>query len=158
MVKKQKKSGQSSSTIALNKKARHDYHIDERFEAGIALSGWELKSLRAGKSQLVDSYVLLKDGEAWLVGANITPLNTVSTHIVADPQRDRKLLLHRKELAKLFSITQQKGHSCICTALYWKRHLVKCEIALVRGKKDYDKRAAEKEKDWHKQKQRIMRH
>ena len=158
MVKKQKKSGQSSSTIALNKKARHDYHIDERFEAGIALSGWELKSLRAGKAQLVDSYVLLKDGEAWLVGANFTPLSTVSTHIVADPQRDRKLLLHRKELAKLFSITQQKGHSCICTALYWKRHLVKCEIALVRGKKDYDKRAAEKEKDWQKQKQRLMRH
>ncbi|MDE1463283.1 SsrA-binding protein SmpB [Spartinivicinus poritis] len=158
MVKKQKKSGQSSSTIVLNKKARHDYHIDERFEAGIALSGWELKSLRAGKVQLVDSYVLLKDGEAWLVGANITPLSTVSTHVVADPQRDRKLLLHRKELAKLFSITQQKGQTCICTALYWKKHLVKCEIAVARGKKDYDKRAAEKEKDWQKQKQRLMRH
>ncbi|MCX4027961.1 SsrA-binding protein SmpB [Endozoicomonas sp. SM1973] len=158
MVKKQKKSGQSSSTIVLNKKARHDYHIDERFEAGIALSGWELKSLRAGKVQLVDSYVLLKDGEAWLVGANITPLSTVSTHVVADPQRDRKLLLHRKELAKLFSITQQKGQTCICTALYWKKHLVKCEIAIARGKKDYDKRAAEKEKDWQKQKQRLMRH
>ncbi|MBU2707963.1 SsrA-binding protein SmpB [Zooshikella marina] len=157
MAKKQKGTGQQSGTIILNKKARHDFHIDEKFEAGLVLTGWEVKSLRAGKAQLVDSYVLLKDGEAWLVGSQIQPLTTVSTHIVADPLRDRKLLLHRKELAKLFSAVQQKGQTCICTALYWKKHIVKCEIAIARGKKEFDKRATQKERDWQRQKQRLMR-
>ncbi|OQX39658.1 MAG: SsrA-binding protein [Oceanospirillales bacterium LUC14_002_19_P2] len=156
MAKKPKKAGSGDSTIVVNKKARHDYHIDETFEAGVTLSGWEVKSLRQGKVQLVDSYVLLKDGEAWLIGASIVPLQTASTHVVADPLRDRKLLLHKRELAQLFSTTQQKGHTCICTKLYWKKHLIKAQIALARGKKEFDKRAATKEREWNIEKQRIM--
>ncbi|MGB0360946.1 MAG: SsrA-binding protein SmpB [Endozoicomonas sp.] len=154
---KSKKGKQGDSSIVVNKKARHDYHLDEIFEAGVGLSGWEVKSLRQGKVQLVDSYVLLKDGEAWLIGASITPLTTASTHIIADPLRDRKLLLHRQQLAKLFSVTQQKGYACIATKLYWKGHLIKCQIALARGKKEFDKRAADKEREWNIEKQRVMR-
>ncbi|MCK5893419.1 MAG: SsrA-binding protein SmpB [Endozoicomonadaceae bacterium] len=154
MAKKPKKSG--SSSIVVNKKARHDYHIDETLEAGVALTGWEVKSLRKGKVQLVDSYVLLKDGEAWLIGASIVPLQTASTHVTADPLRDRKLLLHARQLAQLFSATQQKGSTCICTKLYWKRHLIKAQIALARGKKEFDKRASTKEREWNIEKQRIM--
>ena len=156
MAKGLKKGRQGGSSIVVNKKARHDFYIDETFEAGISLVGWEVKSLRQGKVQLVDSYVLLKDGEAWLIGAQITPLITASTHIVADPLRDRKLLMNRRELARLFSITQQKGHACIATKLYWKGHLVKCQIALARGKKEFDKRAAAKEREWNNEKQRVM--
>ncbi|SEL44514.1 SsrA-binding protein [Atopomonas hussainii] len=151
---KQKK--HPSGTIALNKKAKHDYFIEQTFEAGIALSGWEVKSLRAGKAQLVDSYVLLKDGEAWLMGAHITPLPQASTHVIADPIRTRKLLLHKNELGKLFGGVQQKGYACVCTALYWKQHLVKCEIALAKGKKEFDKRQVEKDRDWAREKQRAM--
>ncbi|HEY5717035.1 MAG TPA: SsrA-binding protein SmpB [Motiliproteus sp.] len=153
---KAKKKGTGSGTIALNKKARFDYHIEETFEAGMALSGWEVKSLRAGKAQLVDSYVILQNQEAWLVGAHISPLQTACTHVVADPIRDRKLLLHRRELAKLFAATEQKGHTCIALALYWKGSKVKCEIALAKGKKQHDKRDTEKDRDWNRQKQRIM--
>ncbi|RRJ83331.1 SsrA-binding protein SmpB [Aestuariirhabdus litorea] len=157
MAKKPNKSSGGNASIVVNKKARFDYHIDERFEAGLSLTGWEVKSLRAGKVQLVDSYVILKNGEAWLVGAQITPLNTASTHVIADPRRDRKLLLKKRELAKLLQTIEQKGHTCVCTALYWKHHLVKAEIALARGKKEFDKRATEKDRDWARHKQRIMR-
>ena len=153
-----KKKQNPSSTIALNKKARHEYHIEEKFEAGLVLSGWEVKSLRAGKIQITDSYVLLKDGEAWLLGAHMTPLNTASTHVIADPTRTRKLLLHKRELARLFGAVQQKGSSCVPLALYWKKNRVKCEIALVKGKQLHDKRATEKARDWDREKQRIMRH
>ncbi len=146
-----------AGTIALNKKALHDYYIEQRFEAGIALAGWEIKSLRAGKGQLTDSYVLLKDGEAWLLGSHITPLNAASTHVIADPTRTRKLLLHGKELDKLQSAVQQKGFACVALALYWKKHLVKCEIALGKGKKEYDKRAVEKERDSNREIQRAVR-
>jgi len=146
-----------STTIALNKRARHDYSLEQRFEAGLALQGWEVKSIRAGKAQLVDSYVLLRDGEAWLIGANITPLVSASTHVVADPQRTRKLLPHGKEIAQLFSATQQKGFTCVATALYWKGNKVKCEIALGKGKKQHDKRATERERDWQRQKQRVLK-
>ena len=152
------KKDKPSSTIALNRKAKHEYHFEDRFEAGIALEGWEVKSLRAGKCQLVDSYVLLKDGEAWLLGARIEPLKSASTHVHADPTRTRKLLLSRRELSRLFGAVQQKGYTCICTALYWKRHLVKCEIALAKGKQEHDKRATEQERDWNREKQRITRH
>ena len=152
-----KKPKQPSNTIAQNKKARHDYHISDRFEAGIALMGWEVKSIRAGKCQLVDSYVLLKDGEAWLLGAHIEPLNSASTHVVADPTRTRKLLLHQRELGKLFGATQQQGYTCVCLSMYWKKHLIKCDIGIAKGKKDYDKRATEKDRDWNRQKQRIVR-
>lgn len=155
MAKKQKT---SPGTIALNKRARHDYHIEEKFEAGLVLAGWEVKSLRAGKVQLTESYVLLKDGEAWLLGAHITPLATASTHVVADPTRTRKLLLNKRELARLFAATEQKGHTCIALALYWKKNRIKCEIALATGKKKHDKRASEKERDWNREKQRVLRH
>ena len=143
--------------IAQNKKALHDDFVEESFEAGIALSGWEVKSLRAGKAQLTDSYVLLKDGEAWLLGSHIMPLQTISTHVVADPDRTRKLLLHKKELSKLFGSVQQKGYACIALSLYWKKHLVKCQIALAKGKKDYDKRHTLKERDANREIQRAFR-
>ncbi len=152
-----KKPKQNSSTIALNKRARHDYHLTDKFEAGVALQGWEVKSARAGKVQITESYVLLKDGEAWLLGTQITPLQTVSTHFVSDPTRTRKLLLHSKELARLLEATQQKGYTCVCTALYWKKHLIKAEIALAKGKQQHDKRDTEKERDWDRQKQRVLR-
>ena len=152
---KQKK--HPTGTIALNKKALHDYSIENKFEAGIALSGWEVKSLRAGKAQLVDSYVRLKDGEAYLFGAHITPLKTASTHVIADPTRTRKLLLHKRELGKLFGAVQQKGYACVALALYWKKHLIKCEIALAKGKKEFDKRATEKERDSDREISRVMR-
>jgi SsrA-binding protein len=145
------------TTIALNKRASHDYHIEQRFEAGLVLEGWEVKSMRAGKAQLVDSYVLLRNGEAWLLGANVTALTSASTHVVADPQRTRKLLLHARELAQIFAATAKKGYTCIATALYWKGNKVKCEIGLAKGKKQHDKRAADRERDWKRQKQRIMK-
>lgn len=156
MAKSSKKK-QDDSTIVVNKKANHDYFIGDRFEAGIALTGWEVKSLRQKKVQLVDSHVILKDGEAWLLGAQINPLNTASTHVIADPTRTRKLLLHKKELARIFSAVQQKGHTCICTKMYWKNHLVKCQVALAKGKQSHDKRASIKEREWNIDKQRAVR-
>jgi SsrA-binding protein len=153
-----KKPKAPSNTIALNKKAKHNYFLEQKFEAGIALMGWEVKSLRDGKVNLTDTYVLIQNGEAWLIGTNITPLKTASTHYVTEPVRSRKLLLNRRELDKLEAGVNQKGHTCVCTALYWKNHLVKCEIALAKGKADFDKRQDEKERDWDRQKQRIMRH
>ena len=152
-----KKPKVADNTIALNKRARFDYHIDETFEAGLALTGWEVKSLRAGKVQITDTYVLVRDGEAFLVGATITPLDTVSTHFVADPTRTRKLLLHKKELAKLHAAVGQKGMTCVCMALYWKRHLVKAKIGLARGKQSHDKRQDKRDRDWDRQKQRVVR-
>ena len=155
-AKKHKQPGQST-TIVLNKKSRHDYQLEERFEAGLVLEGWEVKSLRAGKVQLRDSYVIVKGGEAWLLGAVITPLPTVSTHIQPDPQRTRKLLLHREELSKLIGAVERKGYALIPTAMYWKKGRAKLEIALARGKKQHDKRAAEKSRDWQREKARIMK-
>ena len=152
-----KKQSALQGTIALNRKARFDYQLHERFEAGLVLTGWEVKALRAGKAQLTDTYVLLKDGEAFLLGSNITPLNTASTHVNADPKRTRKLLLHRKEIARLIGATQQKGQTCIPMALFWKGKRVKCEIALATGKKEHDKRAAIKEREWKLDKQRLMK-
>ncbi len=120
--------------------------------------GWEVKSLREGKVNLTDTYVLLQNGEAWLIGTNITPLPTASTHYVTEPIRSRKLLLNRRELDKLEAGVNQKGYTCVCTAMYWKTHLIKVEIALAKGKADFDKRNDDKERDWDRQKQRIMRH
>ncbi|MDA0689506.1 MAG: SsrA-binding protein SmpB [Proteobacteria bacterium] len=151
------KSKTPDNTIIVNKKARHDYFLEDKFEAGFELQGWEVKSLRLKKVQLMDSYVLIKEGEAFLLGCNITPLDTASTHVIADPGRTKKLLLHRKELARLFSATQQKGHTCVCTKLYWKGHLVKAEIALAKGKQAHDKRATAKDREWNIDKQRIVR-
>lgn len=155
MAKKQKT---SDNTIAQNKRARFDYHIEEQFEAGLSLQGWEVKSLRAGKGQITDSYVFLKNGEAWLLNVQIQPINTISTHFVVEPNRQRKLLLNRKEIRKLEVATEQKGHTVVSLALYWKRHMVKCKIAIAGGKKQHDKRQSEKEKDWSRQKQRVMQH
>lgn len=146
-----------SSTIARNKRARFDYELGDRFEAGVALTGWEVKSLRAGKGLLTDTYVLLKDGEAFLLGAHITPLNTASTHVITEPDRTRKLLLHRKELAKIFAATAQKGNTCVALSLYWKSNRVKCEIALATGKKQHDKRATIKEREWSRDKSRVLK-
>jgi len=156
MNKPEKKS--ASSTIALNKRATHDYLLEERFEAGLVLEGWEVKSLRAGKAQLVDSYVLVRNGEAWLLGANFSPLSSASTHVVADPQRTRKLLLNHRELVKIIAATQQKGYACVATKLSWKGNKVKCEIALGRGKKLHDKRAALKDREWGREKERLRKH
>ena len=158
MSKTKSKSGTESSTIALNKKSRHDFTLEDRFEAGLALEGWEVKSLRAGRIQLRDSYVIVKNGEAWLLGALITPLPTASTHIQPDPQRTRKLLLHREELSKLIGAVERKGYALIPTAMYWKRGRAKLEIALAKGKKAHDKRATEKDRDWQREKQRVLKH
>ena len=152
------KNAQQNNTIAQNKKARFDYHLEEKFEAGVVLQGWEVKSLRAGKAQITDAYVLLKNSEAWLIGVQITPLQTASTHYVTDPTRTRKLLLNRRQLNALIGGTQQKGYTCVCLSLYWKGHLVKAEIALAKGKQLHDKRDTEKERDWNREKQRIVRH
>ena len=154
---KSKRNKSSDNTIAQNKRARFDYHLLDTFEAGVSLMGWEVKSLRAGKVQLTDSYVLMKDGEAFLLGANITPLDTVSTHFISDPTRTRKLLLKKKELAQINAGVSQKGQTCVCTTLYWKGHLVKARLALAQGKKLHDKRDTEKERDWQRQKARIVR-
>lgn len=156
MATKKTKQSDGGSTIALNKKARHDFSIEERFEAGMALEGWEVKSLRAGKTQLVDSYVIIKNGEAWLLGCLITPLLTASTHIHPEQTRTRKLLLHREELNKLIGAVERKGYTLVPLAMYWKRGRAKLEIGLAKGKKEHDKRATEKDRDWQREKQRIL--
>ena len=155
-TKKKPKPG--SATIAQNKKARHDYFLEDKTEAGVALVGWEVKSLREGRAQLMDSYVTFHKGEAWLSGALITPMNQASTHVIAEPCRERKLLLHRRELDRLMQKVQAKGYTCVCTALYWKGPRVKAEIALAKGKQTHDKRATSKDRDWAKQKERLMKH
>ncbi len=157
-MSKTNKKENTSNTIVLNKKAKHDFFIEEKFEAGIALQGWEVKSLRAGKVQLRDSYVLLKDNEAYIIGCLITPLPTASTHIHPDPQRTRKLLLHRKELNQLIGSVERKGYTAVVTALYWKQGKVKAELGLARGKQSHDKRQDLKRKDWERAKQRTLKH
>ena len=154
-AKKQKQS--ESNTIALNKKSRHDFILGERYEAGLVLEGWEVKSLREGRVQLRDSYVIVKDNEAFLLGALITPLPTASPHIQPDPQRTRKLLLHREELNKLIGAVERKGFALIPTAMYWKKGRAKLEIALAKGKQAHDQRASERERDWSREKQRLLK-
>ena len=156
MGKKSKKKG-GGSTIAQNKKARHEYFIQENYEAGIALEGWEVKSLRAGRISLVESYVTLKEGEAFLFGAHITPLPTASTHIQPDPLRTRRLLMHRRELDRLIGMVERKGYTLVPLAVYWKNSRVKLDIGLGKGKKLHDKRATDKDRDWQRDKQRIMK-
>lgn len=157
MVNKKDKKGNPSKTIALNKKSRHDYTLGDRFEAGLVLEGWEVKSLRAGRVQISDSYILLKNSEAWLFGALITPLQTASTHIHPEPQRSRKLLLNRQELNRLIGAVERKGYTLIPTAMYWVKGRAKLEIALAKGKQAHDKRASAKDRDWQRDKQRIMK-
>jgi SsrA-binding protein len=157
MAKKDKKKSDGGSTIALNKKARHDYLILDRLEAGLVLEGWEVKSLRAGNIQLKESYVIIKKGEAWLFGAHISPLNTASTHINPDPVRSRKLLLHKRELDKLVGGVERKGLTVVPLAMYWSHGRAKLEIAFAQGKKQHDKRASEKDRDWARQKNRLLK-
>jgi SsrA-binding protein len=154
---KKKPAGGGEGTIAQNKRARHDYLLEQKFEAGIALQGWEVKAIRDGRVQLTDSFVTLHRGEAFLAGANITPMLATSTHVIPEPQRLRKLLLHARELAQIFVATQQRGYTCIPLAMYWKNNKVKVEIALGKGKKQHDKRAATKDKDWQRDKERLMK-
>ncbi|MCF8998784.1 SsrA-binding protein SmpB [Acinetobacter nectaris] len=146
----------NGGTIAQNKRARHDYFIEEKFEAGLSLQGWEVKSLRAGRMSLVESYVIFKNSEAYLFGAQIQPLLSASTHVVPEATRSRKLLLSRKEIERLLGAVNQKGYSCVPLACYWKGHLVKLEIALVKGKQLHDKRASEKDRDWKRDKARLF--
>jgi SsrA-binding protein len=153
--KKQKTAG--GSTIALNRKARHDYFIEDRYEAGIVLQGWEVKSLRAGKAQLVDSYVFVKNAEAWVSNLLISPLQTASTHVDPEPTRVRKLLLHRAEIDRLIGAVERKGYTLLALALYWSKGRVKIEIGLAKGKKQHDKRASEKDRDWQREKQRLLK-
>nr|VFK15668.1 MAG: SsrA-binding protein [Candidatus Kentron sp. LFY] len=158
-VKKMPKSktNRPANTIALNKKVRYDYFIEERLEAGIALEGWEVKSLRAGRVQLKESYVVLKGNEIWLIGAHISPLSSASTHVDPDPVRTRKLLMRRKEINWIIGIVERRGYTLVPTAMYWKRGRAKLEIGTARGKKKFDKRAAEKDRDWAREKQRILK-
>lgn len=153
--KKKKQAG--DSTIALNKRARHEYHIDERYECGIALQGWEVKSLRAGRINLGDAYAIVRNGEIFLFGASIPPLLSASTHVVAEDRRTRKLLLNRAEIDKLIGAVERKGYTLVPMALYWKHNRVKVELGLAKGKQEHDKRASEKERDWNREKQAAMR-
>jgi SsrA-binding protein len=153
-----KKSKHNDQTIAENKKARFDFFIEENLEAGLALEGWEVKSLRAGRANLTESYAILKNGEAYLLGAHIAPLSSASTHINPDPTRTRKLLLHRRELDRLIGAVERKGYTLVPLALYWQRGRTKLSLGLAKGKKQHDKRATEKDRDWQRQKERMLKH
>lgn len=155
MAKKKKQN--NSNSITVNKKARFEYFIEEEYEAGLALEGWEVKSLRQGKVQINESYVLIKNNEAWLFGALITPLITASSHHETDPLRLRKLLMHRRELDRLMGLIDQKGYTLIPLNLHWSKGKIKISIGLAKGKKLHDKRATEKERDWNREKQRLLK-
>lgn len=154
MAKKNKK---PSNVIAQNKKTRHDFFIEDNFEAGLSLLGWEVKSLRAGKVQLNESYVLIKNGELFLFGAHIMPLNSASTHVDTDPLRIRKLLMHKHEISRLIGSVDRQGYTLVVTSLYWSKGKVKASVGLAKGKKQHDKRATEKERDWQRDKARILK-
>lgn len=151
------KKHEANHTIADNRKARHDYFIEEQVEAGLALQGWEVKSLREGRANLKEGYAVIRNNEAWLIGANISPMASASTHVTADPVRSRKLLLHRRELDRLIGAVERKGYTLVPLSLYWKNGRAKLAVGLARGKKQHDKRADEKERDWQRQKQRLLR-
>jgi SsrA-binding protein len=147
----------TDNTIALNRKARFDYFIEENIEAGIVLQGWEVKSLREGKAQIAESYVIIREGEAFLLGALVTPLLSASTHIHPDPTRTRKLLLSRRELDRLIGAVERRGYTLVPLALYWKRGKAKLDVGLAKGKKQHDKRAVEKDRDWQREKARVLK-
>ena len=158
MTKKNAKDkANGGGTIALNKRARHEYHLDERHEAGLALQGWELKSIRAGRANITEAYAVIRNGELFLFGAQFTPLVSASTHVVAEERRTRKLLLHRGEIDTLIGRVEREGYTLVPTALYWKGNKVKAEIALAKGKQAHDKREASKDRDWNREKQRVLR-
>jgi len=155
-TKKNKKQKGSGSTIAQNRRARHDYFLEDTFEAGLVLEGWEVKSLRDGRGQLNESYIQIHQGEAWLHGAHISPMLSASTHIHPDDHRRRKLLLKRLELNRLIGAVDRKGYTIVPVSMYWKKGRAKLEIALAKGKQQHDKRATEKDRDWSREKARIM--
>jgi SsrA-binding protein len=157
MAKSKDTETKGGGTIALNKRARYEYHIDTRYEAGIALQGWELKALRAGRINFGDSYAVVLHSEVFLVGASIPPLISASSHVVADDRRTRKLLLHREEIDRLIGAVERKGYTLVPIAMYWKNNKVKVEIGVARGKQEHDKRATEKDREWSRDKERVMR-
>ncbi|MDD3529878.1 MAG: SsrA-binding protein SmpB [Gallionellaceae bacterium] len=144
-------------SIIDNRKAFHDYFIEERYEAGLVLEGWEVKSIRAGRVQLKEAYVVLRNGAVWLIGCHISPLATASTHIHPDPTRSRKLLLHAEEVKKLIGKVERAGYTLVPLDMHYSKGRVKLEVGLGKGKKEYDKRNTEKERDWQREKQRLMR-
>lgn len=145
------------SSVAENRQARHEYFIEDTYEAGLVLQGWEVKSLRAGRAQLKEAYVFIKDAEAFLFGAHISPLPTASTHVIADPIRTRKLLLNRAELDRLVGAVERRGYTLVPLELYWKQGRAKLRIGLAKGKKEHDKRATEKDRDWQRERSRLMK-
>ena len=156
MSKKGRKKPEGN-VIAVNRRARHEYLIEDNYEAGLELEGWEVKSLRAGNAQLTEAYVHIRNGEGWLVGAHFSPLKTVSTHVKADPTRSRKLLLHRTELDRLTGLVERKGYTLVPLDLHWSKGRAKLAVGLGKGKKQHDKRATSKERDWNRQKARILK-
>jgi len=144
-------------SIVENRKAFHDYFVEERYEAGIALEGWEVKAIRAGRAQLKEAYVVVKGAELFLIGAHISPLPAASTHVEPDPTRTRKLLLHAEEITRLIGKVEQAGYALVPLNLHYAKGRIKLEIGLAKGKKQYDKRAAEKEREWNREKQRLLR-
>ncbi len=156
--KKSKKKKQPDNTIALNRQATHEFFIEDQMEAGLVLEGWEVKSLREGRVQLKESHIIIHKGEAWLLGAHISPLLSASTHIVPDRVRRKKLLLHRQELSKLIGSVERKGYTIVPLAMYWVKGRAKLKIGLAKGKKLHDKRSVAKDRDWQRDKQRIMKH
>lgn len=157
LMAKKKNHKTPPATIAVNRQARHEFALDESIEAGLALEGWEVKSLREGRIQLKESYVSVHAGEAWLMGSHISPLISASTHINPNPLRQRKLLMHRTELNRFIGAVERRGYTLVPLRLYWKRGNVKLELALGRGKKLHDKRATSRDRDWNRQKQRILK-
>jgi SsrA-binding protein len=151
------KADKKSPTIAENRKARHEYFIEESYEAGLMLMGWEIKSMRAGRAQLSEAYVFIRNGEVFLQGAHLSPLTSASTHVVADPVRTRKLLMHRSEIDKLVGSVEREGYTLIPLELYWKTGRAKLKVGLAKGKKQHDKRATDKDRDWDRDKARILR-
>ncbi|MEJ2480758.1 MAG: SsrA-binding protein SmpB [Acidihalobacter sp.] len=156
MSKKKPKTG--TATIAANRRARHEYFIEDTFEAGISLEGWEVKSLRAGRVQLNESYAFVRDGEVWLFGAHLSPLASASTHVKADPTRTRRLLLHREEINRLIGAVERKGYALVPLSMYWKRGRAKLELGLAKGKKQHDKRDTEREREWSRNRERLLKH
>lgn len=153
-----KKAKTPDNTIAQNKKARHEFILDKKFEAGIELQGWEIKSIRQGKVNIADSFVFLKNGEVFLLNAQIQPLNQASTHVICEPTRSRKLLLHKREIEELIGAVERKGYTLVATSMYWVRNWVKIQFCLAKGKQAHDKRSDIKDRDWNRQKERIMKH
>lgn len=156
--KTKSKAGKDDPSIAENRKARYDFFIEDTYEAGMSLLGWEVKSLREGRAQLKEAYVIIRDTEAYLFGAHISALKTASTHVVPDPIRTRKLLLNRSELDRLVGAVERRGYTIVPLELYWKNNRVKLRIGLAKGKKDHDKRDTSKDRDWAREKSRLMKH